>query len=231
MVKSIFCSCRWPGFGSQDPHSCSQWPKVEFQGICYLFLYCTFMTNKHTFRQNTHTCKINLKSKHNDKSKIKSWWLCKLEVQILCHQLQNTIENLIASPCRDFILMPILWLRPMKVIQLARLWVIRQLRNFYIVKAKESKVHWSQSISSRFTIKSQEESSALFHLQQPSSKYQYFCFLIHQLSEKGKCKSGISLPSVKESWGQFSFIMIAIRPSRLEARVEYHYQTLKLLYN
>ena len=165
MVKSICCSCRWPGFGSPHSHSCSQWPKVQFQGICYLLWYFTFMINKHTFRQNTHTPKINLKSKHNNKSKIKLGWLWKLKVQILCHQLQNRLENLIASPNRDIKLMPVLWLRPMKVIQLVKLRVIRQLRNIHIVKAKESKVHWSQSISSHFTIKSQEESSVLYHLQ------------------------------------------------------------------
>lgn len=39
--------------------------------------------------------------------------------------------------------------------------------------------------------------SVLYHLQQLSSKYQQLCFLILQLSEKGKFKSGISLPQCK----------------------------------
>lgn len=52
VIKSIDCSYRGPGFGSQHPHSDSQPSIIPFQGIQHPLL--TFMGIRHTYYTQTY---------------------------------------------------------------------------------------------------------------------------------------------------------------------------------
>lgn len=106
----------------------------------------------------------------------------------------------------------------MKIIKLARLWLIRQLRNIHLWRQSNQSHSNPRACPITLPQNPKRNPQPCSTFSSPAWNVYSFCFLIHELRKKRKCKTQISLcPWGLGSWGWLSFIMTIIRQNRYGA--------------